>query len=307
MIRLCKIKYMSIFKKKKILVTHNGSFHADDLFATAVLSILNNGNVKIIRTRDSKLIEKADYVYDVGGIYDEKLNRFDHHQEGGAGKRDNGIEYSSFGLVWKKYGEKICGSKESSKIVDNKLVAPIDAGDNGFDLIEKKHKIFPYLIQDVLSIFRPTLLERMDNDEQFEKALIWVKKILSREIKKSNDQMEITKIIQTFYKNSTDKRLVVIENPNVSRYEIWDALQNFSEPLFIVYKTDEWRIIAMRTDINSFRNRKDFPKSWAGLRDEEFQKISGVEDAVFCHKNLFLVVAKTKEGAIKLAEKALLA
>jgi len=298
---------MSIFTKKKILVTHNGSFHADDLFATATLSILNNGNIKIIRTRDPKVIERGDYVYDVGGIYDPRKDRFDHHQKGGAGVRENGILYSSFGLVWNKYGEKICGSKELAKIVDDKLVAPIDAGDNGFDLIEKKHKIFPYLIQDALSIFRPTSLEKMDNDEQFKKALIWVKEILKREIKKSNDQIEITKIIQNFYKNSIDKRLVVIETPNVSRYEIWNALQDFSEPLFVIYKSDEWRIIAMRADPDSFGNRKDFPKDWAGLRDKEFQKISGITDAIFCHNNLFLVVAKSKEGAIALAQKALLA
>ncbi len=42
-----------------------------------------------------------------------------------------------------------------------------------------------------------------------------------------------------------------------------------------------------------------------GLRDEELQKITGVEDAVFCHKGLFLAVSKSKEGAVKLAELAL--
>lgn len=301
---------MSIFKKKKILVTHSGGFHADDLFACATLVLWcekNKQPFKIIRTRDEEKIKKASIVFDVGGIYNPETNHFDHHQVGGALERENNIEYSSFGLVWKKFGEEICGSKESAKMVDDKLVTPIDAGDNGFELIEKKHKIFPYLVQDALSIFLPTSLERMDNDKQFGKALIWAKEILKREIKKSNDQIKITKIIQSFYKNSTDKRLVVIEEPNVSRYEIWEALRDFSEPLFIVYKNKEWRIIAMRTDINSFGNRKDFPKSWAGLRDKEFQKISGVKDAVFCHKNLFLVGAKTKEGAIKLAEKALLA
>ena len=40
---------MSIFKKKKILITHDSTFHADDLFAAATLSILNKGNIKIIR------------------------------------------------------------------------------------------------------------------------------------------------------------------------------------------------------------------------------------------------------------------
>ena len=28
-----------------LVATHNGSFHSDDLFATAALSILNNGNI----------------------------------------------------------------------------------------------------------------------------------------------------------------------------------------------------------------------------------------------------------------------
>jgi len=295
---------------KKIIITHSGSFHADDVFACASLSVLlekKKQPFKIIRTRDKEIIKKGDYIFDIGEIYNADANRFDHHQPGSAGKRKNGIEYSSFGLVWKKFGEEICGSKKSAKMVDNKLVAPIDADDNGFDLIEKKHEISPYTIQDVLSIFKPTSLEDMDKDEQFKKALVWAKEILSREIKKANDQIEITKIIQNFYKNTEDKRLIVINEPEVSRYEIWNALQDFSEPLFVVYSVEEneWRVVAMRSDYNSFENRKNFPKAWAGLRDEELQKVSGVSDATFCHRGLFLVGVKSKEGAIALAQLSL--
>ena len=298
-----------IFKKSKKLITHNGSFHADDIFACATLSLLlekKGEKFKIFRTRDEKIIKTGTYVFDIGGIYDAEKNRFDHHQIGGAGKRENGIEYSSFGLVWKKFGEEICGSKKISETVDSKLVSPIDAGDNGFDLIEKKHEVFPYLIQELFATFRPTALEKVNKDEQFKKAVIWAKEILTREIKKANDQIEVEKIIQNFYQNSKDKRLIVIDKPKVSRYEIWDALQNFEEPLFIVYGDDEdWGTVAMRKDINNFENRKYFPKIWAGLKDEEFQKISGVSDAVFCHRGLFLVGAKSKKGAIKLAQIAL--
>jgi uncharacterized UPF0160 family protein len=133
--------------------------------------------------------------------------------------------------------------------------------------------------------------------------LVWAKEILQREIKKANDQIKITRIIQDFYKKSKDKRLVIIDKPKVSRSEIWDALQDFPEPLFVVYGDYEnWSIVAMRKEKNIFRNRKDFPKAWAGLRDKELQKISGVSDAVFCHRGLFLAVAKSKEGAIKLAQ-----
>ena len=83
-------------------------------------------------------------------------------------------------------------------------------------------------------------------------------------------------------------------------------MDGFPEPLFVIYPREVyknyWAVKAVRNDPKTFINRKDFPKSWAGLRDEELQKISGVSDAIFCHRGLFLAVAKTKEGAIKLAQ-----
>lgn len=65
---------MGLFSKKQTLVTHDGTFHADDIFACATLSLYLKNNIKIIRTRDPKIIEKGDYVFDVGGVYDpEKI------------------------------------------------------------------------------------------------------------------------------------------------------------------------------------------------------------------------------------------
>ena len=61
---------MIFFKKKKILVTHGGSFHSDDVFACATLSILlerQKEPFKIIRTRDVEIIKKGNYVFDIGG------------------------------------------------------------------------------------------------------------------------------------------------------------------------------------------------------------------------------------------------
>lgn len=291
----------------KKLITHNGSLHADDIFAAATLSIYfeNKGEeFEIIRTRDEEIIKTGDYVFDIGGMYNAEQNRFDHHQSGGAGSRENGIEYSSFGLVWKKFGIELCGSQKVVDAIDQKLVSSVDANDNGINLYKNNFEnVLPYTINDVLSIFSGTALEDMDKDKQFLEALAWAKKILQREIKKNNDQIKITKIIQDFYKNSLDKRVVVIDKPKVSRYEIYEALQDFAEPLFVVYGDNEdWGVVAMRKEINSFKNRKDLPKSWAGLRDQELKKITGVSDSIFCHRNLFLAVAKTKEGAIKLAQ-----
>ncbi len=300
-----------IKKKLKKLVTHDGSFHTDDIFAAAALSIMlsNKGETfEIIRTRDQEIIDSADYIFDLGRMYEENSNRFDHHQAGGAGERE-GIPYSSFGLVWKKFSGEIAGNKEIADIVERKLVMPVDANDNGVDLYKNNFpNIFPYTLQDVFAVFSPTALENLEKNEQFIKALAWAEEILRREIKKADDQIEITKIIRNFYKKTKDKRLIVIDKPKVSRFEIWDALQDFLEPLFVVCgDKEDWSIVAMRKEKNSFGSRKNFPISWGGLSYKDLQKITGVSDAVFCHRALFMAVAKSKEGAVKLAKLALIA
>lgn len=295
---------MSFFTKKKICVTHNGSFHADDLFATVALFILNNGNIKIIRTRDSKWFEEGDYVYDVGGIYDSKINRFDHHQEGGAGSRPNGVPYSSFGLVWKEYGEKICGSKEVADKIEERLVQSIDANDNGINLFEVKGEVVPYTIQDIFYNFRPSWKEEQDYDAGFIKILPFVVEILKREIIHTKDRLKAESIVKDAYKNAKDKRVIFFDGT----YPWFETINEYSEPLYIVFKKgDTWRAEAVRKEKYKFETRKPFPIEWAGKRDEEMAKVSGVADAIFCHNGRFLVVAKSKEGIIELVKKALLA
>src|SRR3989344_9051780 len=171
---------------KKKLITHNGSFHADDIFAAATLAIMlekNNESFEIIRTRDEAIIQTGYYVFDVGGIYDEEKNLFDHHQTGGAGSGSNGIEYSSLGLVWKKFGIKIAGGEKPAKIVEKRLVAPIDAWDNGQDLVVSKHKITPYYLQNIFFAMLPTWKENNDDlDKIFLKCVELARTVLAREI-----------------------------------------------------------------------------------------------------------------------------
>ena len=300
--------FMGIFNKKK-LVTHNGSFHSDDIFACATLSILlekKGETFKIIRTRDEEIIKNGDYVFDVGGIYDAEKNRFDHHQKGGAGDRENGIGYSSFGLVWKTYGEKICESKRVAEMIDKKLVQPIDAFDNGISLVELKHEITPYLIQHMFLAMHLTWREnKSKTDEMFLKCVEIAKVILKREIIQTTDALLAEADLIKIYENTSDKRIIVLDK----KYPYEEILNRFPEPIYVVFqRPDEykfWEVEAVRDNFKSFVNRKDFPKAWAGLREEELQKISGVSDAIFCHRGIFMAIAKSKEGAIKLAQIAL--
>jgi uncharacterized UPF0160 family protein len=287
------------------LITHNGTFHADDIFAAAALSIYlkqKGEEFEIVRTRDEEVIKIGDYVFDVGGIYDEEKNLFDHHQTGGAGIGPYGVDYSSLGLVWKKFGKEIAGGEKAARIIEKKLCAPIDAADNGIDIAQIKGEIAPYYIQNVFYAMLPTWKEEgEDIDKIFLKCVELAKMILKREITQAQDMVEAETAIISAYENSADKRIVVLDK----NYPFEYILFGFPEPLFAVYprKTgDAWGVKAIRKDLKTFHNRKDFPVAWAGLRDEALQKISGVDDAIFCHRSLFFAGAKSREGAVQLAK-----
>lgn len=292
---------------EKILVAHNGIFHADDIFACAtILASFPDENIKIIRTRDEEVIKNADFVVDVGGIYDEDKERFDHHQKGGAGMRANGIPYASFGLVWKKYGEKLCGSREVADAVDIKLVCDIDAADNGIELYENlRDDVHAFSLHSIYSLFLPSWKEgeSIDIDSEFVKLVSYAKIILLRFIKKTTDLIEGENIVREIYKNTEDKRIIIFDS-----YMPWkNELLKYPEPLIVLFPRADgnWNIEATLVKIGSFERRIKFPQSWAGLRNEELQKVSGISDAVFCHNGVFLAVTKTREGAIALAKLAL--
>ena len=153
---------------------------------------------------------------------------------------------------------------------------------------------------------RPTWREEdVTDDEMFLKCVAIAKEILMREIIQAKDGVLAEEIIIATYEKTVDKRIIVLDK----NYSFEYSLNNFPEPLFIISPNrtikDKWSVRAVRKDPKTFVNKKDFPKLWAGLRDEELQKISGVPDAVFCHRALFMAVAKSKEGAIKLAQIAI--
>ena len=61
-----------------LAVTHDGSYHSDDLLAAVLLKKLYPG-IKIVRSRDPDVIVKADIAFDVGEIFDSTIQRYDHH------------------------------------------------------------------------------------------------------------------------------------------------------------------------------------------------------------------------------------
>lgn len=66
-----------------------------------------------------------------------------------------------------------------------------------------------------------------------------------------------------------------------------------------------WRVQAVSLTPGSFENRLPLPAVWRGLRDDELSKESGIDGCVFVHMSGFIGGAKTFEGALALARKAL--
>ena len=284
----------------KTIATHDGNFHADDVFSIAALKSIFP-SFKLIRTRDLELIGKADVVVDVGGEYDADTDRFDHHQRGGAGERDNGIPYSSFGLIWQKYGLEICqGNQDVANAVDSGLVSTIDAIDCG----HVKGTVEGISLSQTIGMFNPTWQEEGDFDSCFDEAVDFASRVLSRFIASANGGISAKEIVAKAIDNAEDPRVIVLE-----KYTPWKrTVQALSEEaLYMIYpsQTGQWRIQAVPVELGSFENRRSLPKQWAGLSDNELKEVTGIEDAMFCHNGLFIAGAESFESTMKMATIAL--
>ena len=100
--------------------THGGVFHADDVFATALLLYIKP-DLEICR--GYQVPEDFD-----GLVYDIGFGKYDHHQENRR-VRKNGVPYAAFGLLWEEFGSEILGEKEARKF-DEDFVQPMDLADN---------------------------------------------------------------------------------------------------------------------------------------------------------------------------------
>lgn len=139
-------------KKRLVIGTHNGTQHCDEIAAVMMLKILFPDAV-IVRTRKEEELAKCTIVVDVGGEYNPKKLRFDHHQRGFGEKMEGySTKLSSIGLIYKHYGEQVIQkllSKRNIKLDEKTFenlyqimykvfVEHIDANDNGICFSDKE-------------------------------------------------------------------------------------------------------------------------------------------------------------------------
>ncbi len=327
-----------------MIYTHSGPFHADDVIAVAALRLFSLAPVYRTRSLpklERAIADRGDYVVDVGGDYHALTHNFDHHQwqwKKGEGEiRPNGIPYAAAGLVWREHGVRaidacMAGNEppyaDRAAIageVDRLVMAPVDAADVGFDLDHINASIYedvaPLTVSRMISAFNPPVdpaNTATDFDNAFMVAVAWAKAYLERVIlqtaAKFRGEYEVRRVVEAHvaavdagYPADAATRPSVLVLPNFYPWQdIVIADPRCRDLHYVVYPQVEtgFMVQCVPTSPGGFGMRKALPEAWASLRDGDFQEVSGVEDASFCHPNRFICGARSFEGALALARLA---
>ena len=293
------------------LVTHSGGFHADELMSSVVLTRLFP-DAQVRRTREREWLEPADgrIIYDVGGAYDPAKSIFDHHQRPGP-LRDDGQPYSSFGLIWKHFGEDYLAAlgvpTDSVAAIhtefDAKYVLPVDLLDNGAIEPSVAGLLSVLTLPSLLDALKPVFDDPSPtaNDDAFFAALPIVRSFIEALVGDLAATARAYGIAEAAIKEAGDSPL--LELPMGMPYRA--ALENAEAEhiLFMVApRGDDWTLNGIKLSDDTFEQRADLPAAWAGLSDAALEAASGVTGAKFCHNARFIADADSHEAIMKLAE-----
>ncbi|HEX2554447.1 MAG TPA: MYG1 family protein [Microvirga sp.] len=292
-------------------VTHSGTFHADDVFAFAVLRAAL-GAVGLVRSRDPAVIEEADIVFDVGGLYEPGRRRYDHHMRDRPLRPDGETPYSSVGLIWRDYGpaalrawlpdldEAAAASVWAD--LDAGLILEIDRADNGIATVATGH------LSQVAEAFNPVWDEARSEDSAFLEAADFAAGVLIRAARQAAAEARAVALVLAAARASEDPRVLVLDCKLPWEKAVFE--HGLDRVLFAVYPNDEgtnWYCRTVPPEPGSFGQRLPLPAAWGGLRDEAFAQAAGVADGVFCHPSLFICAARSRAAVLELARRAITA
>ena len=98
-----------------------------------------------------------------------------------------------------------------------------------------------------------------------------------------------------------NEKILIFEEALPWQEKFFDLGGEKHPALFIIMPTGvHWKLRGIPPNReNKMGVRIPLPKEWAGLRDAELQKMTGIPGAIFCHKGRFISIWETKEDAQK--------
>ena len=271
------------------VATHDGPFHADDVMAVALIRTFKDPSALVVRTRDAKRIDTADLVVDVGAIYDPAAGRFDHHQVSYQGP------LSSAGMMLAWLTETGAIGDVLSARLRRCLIDYIDDVDNGRVAPTPEVPCFPQIVD--------ALTNNATTHAVFESAVelgvSWLKVLTAQHQR----VIEAEQVIAGAMAAAQAAGSRVIE---LDRYVPWKpgyfANGGLDHPTdYVLHPSTDgsWRVVAIPPKLGDFGQKRPLPAAWAGLTDEALEAVTGVAGSVFCHKNRFIAVFRTRDGALE--------
>jgi len=188
MIRIVNTINNSETKRNAVnVVTHDGIFHGDEVFAVALLQLLFS-DINVLRTRDPKLLNNVIddpmvFVLDVGNDHNPSLRNFDHHQPDALHGLST-ISLLFFDLFPEYQEDKILNR------VYRHLIRGINEWDQGN--INRNNKMLPLYLPQLISAFNR--YGKAEQDTQFLKAVDLANKVLANEMNTAKEMIKSEKI-----------------------------------------------------------------------------------------------------------------
>lgn len=272
--------------------THDGSFHADEVTACALLLYYHLiDRSKVVRTRNLSKLVLCEYVCDVGGIYCPSDKRYDHHQSEYLG------ELSSAGMVWADLKKRSIVDADTYDFLNKTLILGIDAHDNGRVEYESGVCSFSHVVSNFVCTQYDAPAE-LQNRAFFE-AVDFVVGHLTRSLERYRYSKSCReKVLAAMSKNHQ----TLIFDESMPWIESFFDLGGETHPaLFVIMPSGgHWKLRGIPPSLKErMKVRKPLPAQWAGLLDLDLKKASGIEGAIFCHKGRFTSVWETKEDALQ--------
>lgn len=275
------------------VATHDGPFHADDVMAFALLRTFADANAVVVRTRDMSKIEASDFVIDVGGIYDPDAGRFDHHQASYQGP----LSAAGMVLHWLHDANKIDGDLYAT--MRDGFMTYLDGVDNGRVAPKPDVPCFPRIVE---ALNAPATTHR-EFDAGFDRAVAfaeaWLQGLLADHARRQQARAVVAVAMEDAKNN---RRNVLLLDAYLPWKGAYFAANGASHPTeYVLYPSTDghWRIVAIPPAMGDFAQKRSLPESWAGKTDEDLEAVTGIAGAIFCHKNRFIAVFRTREAAVQ--------
>lgn len=278
--------------KPRSLGTHDGSFHADEVTACALLLAFDLvDRDKIIRTRDLAVLDTCEYVCDVGGIYEPKAKRFDHHQVGYQG------ELASAGMVLLYLKDQKLIDEKLYDFMNRSFIWGVDAHDNGRVTLEPGVCTF----SQVISNFVPSdyEVEAEEMTRGFFEAVDFAHGHVKRLLERYHYVEECREVVSQAMKAGSN---VLFFEKAMPWLDVFFDMGGERHPAqFVIMPSGTyWKLRGIPPNTKErMKVRVPLPEAWAGLMDEELKKATGIPGAIFCHKGRFISVWETKDDALK--------